>query len=155
MEAIFSFEIFVFSYQTARYHDTIDHNMLYKGTSDRQKQQRLEVVYLKNVTSVFFDLSSRLLVLATIPPYLFLDACMHYLIPMSLFYTSYRRITSPTNERWIRKNMEVIVVCSWMDWGIPWYRTQGSQILVRDLNSKVSKSVAVVTARRDVCYTTC
>jgi len=46
MEAIYSFEIFVFSYQTARFHNTVDHNMLYKGTSDRQKQ-RSEVVYLK------------------------------------------------------------------------------------------------------------
>jgi len=77
MEAIFSFEIFIFSYQTARYHNAVDHNMLYKGTSDRQKQQRSEVVYLENVTSFFFDLSSRLLVFATFPASLFLDACVH------------------------------------------------------------------------------
>ena len=146
MEAVFSFEIFVFSYQTARYHNTADHNMLYNGTSDRQKQQRSEVVYLKNMTSFFFDLSSRLLVFATFPAYLFLDACVHYLITLSLFHTSYRRMTSPTNEQWIRKNMDVIVVCSWMYWGIPRYTTEGSQIPVRDLNPETAKSVAVVTA---------
>jgi len=52
--------------------------MLHKGTFDRQKQQRSEVVYLKNVNSVFFDLSSGLFFLATLPASLFLDYCMHY-----------------------------------------------------------------------------
>jgi len=98
MEAIYSFEIFVFSYKTARYHNTVDHNMLYKGTSDRHKQ-RSEVAYLKNVTSVFFDLNSRLLVLATLPAYLFLDSSVHHLITLSLFHTSCRRIISATNDQ--------------------------------------------------------
>jgi hypothetical protein len=54
MEAVFSFELFVFSYQTARYHNTVDHNILYKGTPDRRKQQRSEVVYLKNDFTLFW-----------------------------------------------------------------------------------------------------
>jgi hypothetical protein len=110
IEAIDSFEIFVFSCQTARYRNSVDHNILYKGTSGQQKQQRSEVIYLKNVTSVFFDLSSGLLVLATLPSYLFLDSCVHYLITLSLFHTSNRPITRPTNEQGIRKNIGVIVL---------------------------------------------
>jgi hypothetical protein len=54
MEAVFSFEIFVFSYRTARYHNTVDYNMLYTRTYDRLKQQRSEVVYLKKSDFILF-----------------------------------------------------------------------------------------------------
>ena len=131
--------------------------MLHKGTFDRQKQQRSEVVYLKNVNSVFFDLSSGLLFHATLPASLFLDSCVHYWTTLSLYHTSNRRITSPTyKQQWIRKNMEVIVVCSWMDWRIPRYPPfKTARFLFEIWTRKLPSQGQWSLLDRGVRYTTC